>query len=175
MTPHTTYKSIIEYSLLWVLISVFSRVIPHPYSASAIISLSLWSPIFFNRYYGLVLSLLSMFIADICLHFSMHYPLIGSWSVFTYSAITLLVLCNRSRGKHMLLITAFGALGFWLWTNFGTWLMTSDMYPKTFMGLINCFIAGLPFLKNSLIASLLYSAAINLLYRYNNRMSVTKI
>lgn len=174
MTLHT-YKSIIEYSLLWIVISVFSRVIPHPYSATAIISLSLWSPIFFNRYYGLALSLLSMFIADICLHLTMHYPLIGNWSLFTYSAIAVLALSNRSRGKHMLLITAFGALGFWLWTNFGTWFMTDDMYPKTFMGLIDCFIAGLPFLKNSLIASLLYSAVLGLINRHNRRICFTNL
>jgi hypothetical protein len=65
----------------------------------------------------------------------------------------------------MLLITLFGALGFWLWTNFGTWLMTSDLYPKTFQGLVDCFIAGLPFLKNSLIASLAYSFILNYIYQ----------
>jgi len=156
----------VNYALLWVLISIFSRLIPHPFDASASISLALWAPLFFNRYYGLAISVTSLLLADLSLHLLAGYPTFGTWSLFTYTAIVALALFNRSHGKHMLLITIFGALGFWLWTNFGTWLMTNDLYPKTWLGLLDCYIAGLPFLKNSLIGSLAYSLILKYCYQY---------
>jgi hypothetical protein len=41
--------SLIDLALLWIVVSLFSRVMPHPFDASATISLSLWAPIFFRH------------------------------------------------------------------------------------------------------------------------------
>ena len=44
---------------------------------------------------------------------------------------------------------------FFLWTNFGVWLLDSwGMYPKTITGLIDAYIMGIPFLKYNLIGNL---------------------
>lgn len=155
----------IHYACLWILIGIFSRIIPHPFDATATISLALWAPLFFKRSFGLMISLVSLSLSDLCLHAQFHYPVFGSWSLFTYSATLALVILNRGKPNAMLWITALGVLGFWVWTNFGTWLCTQDMYPKTVEGLIACFVAGLPFLKNSLIASLIYSLVLGHLYK----------
>ena len=46
---------------------------------------------------------------------------------------------------------------FYLWTNFGVWLLDSfGMYTKDLKGLILCYINGLPFLKNEVFSSLLF-------------------
>lgn len=47
------------------------------------------------------------------------------------------------------------SLFFYLYTNFGWWLLT-NMYPPTWTGLIQCYIAGLPFLKNQLLGNLFF-------------------
>lgn len=172
---NTPNKLIIwQYTILWICISIISRIIPHPFNATAIISLSLWSPLLFNRYYGVATSIISLFLSDVSLHFFANYPIFGSWSLFTYSAIILLALLNTSKGKHMLLITIFGSLGFWLWTNFGTWLMTSDLYPKTLSGLATCYVAGLPFLKHCLISSLLYTYVLSWIYHHKTETHFVK-
>ncbi len=46
-------------------------------------------------------------------------------------------------------------LFFYLYTNFGWWLLT-NMYPPTWAGLIQCYIAALPFLKNQLLGNLFF-------------------
>lgn len=54
--------------------------------------------------------------------------------------------------------SSFGVLAsvwFYLWTNFGVWLLDSwGMYERTFAGLFNAYIMGLPFLKYNLIGNI---------------------
>jgi hypothetical protein len=54
---------------------------------------------------------------------------------------------------------------FFLISNFGVWMGPHITYTKDFNGLLNCYIAGLPFYKNSLIATVLFLPAI--LFSYN--------
>ena len=53
---------------------------------------------------------------------------------------------------------------FFLITNFGAWLtlsrMTPPMYSQTFSGLIDCYIAGVPFFRGTFAGDLLYTAAL---------------
>jgi len=46
-------------------------------------------------------------------------------------------------------------LFFYLWTNFGWWL-TFGMYEMTVGGLMQCYIAALPFLKNQIFSVLIF-------------------
>ena len=48
---------------------------------------------------------------------------------------------------------------FFLVSNFGVWA-SGTMYPNTFSGLMICYAAGLPFLKNTLIGDMAYSGAL---------------
>lgn len=53
-------------------------------------------------------------------------------------------------------LTGVGAnLFFYLWTNFGVWLL-GNMYPKTLIGLSISYINALPFLKMQLIGTLIF-------------------
>lgn len=46
---------------------------------------------------------------------------------------------------------------FYLWTNFGVWLLDSwGMYPKTPTGLLMSYINAIPFLKNQFISSFIF-------------------
>lgn len=48
-------------------------------------------------------------------------------------------------------------LFFYLWTNFGVWLLdTWGMYSKDLSGLLSCYINGLPFFKNQLVSTLIF-------------------
>jgi hypothetical protein len=46
-------------------------------------------------------------------------------------------------------------LFFYLWTNFGVWLL-SGMYPKTTTGLLMSYVNALPFLRYQLISTLIF-------------------
>jgi hypothetical protein len=59
--------------------------------------------------------------------------------------------------------TAFAAVAssviFFLLTNFGVW-MTSAIYAKSAEGLMQAYVAGIPFFQNSLLGNLIYTAVI---------------
>ena len=54
------------------------------------------------------------------------------------------------------IMAVFSSLIFFVITNFAVWLVW-DFYPKTFDGLILCYVAGLPFLRNTLMSTILYT------------------
>ncbi len=49
-----------------------------------------------------------------------------------------------------------GSFSFYLITNFGVWLM-GNYYPKNAAGLLESYIAGLPFLQNAILGDLFFS------------------
>jgi Family of unknown function (DUF6580) len=51
------------------------------------------------------------------------------------------------------------SVSFFLISNFAVWMVWRDMYPKTFNGLIACYVAGLPFFRNAVASDLLFTAA----------------
>jgi len=84
---------------------------------------------------------------------------------FTWSAFIIIGcfgwLLRKRRSFNPRFIGEMTGLGvaatlfFYLYTNFGWWLLT-NMYPPTWTGLIQCYIAGLPFLKNQLLGNLFF-------------------
>lgn len=81
--------------------------------------------------------------------------------LWVYAGIALIVLVGRwiksNTNPVSIIIAAFGsALVFFLVSNFGVWL-TSTMYPRTSEGLILCFEAAIPFFRNDIMGTLLFS------------------
>jgi hypothetical protein len=51
------------------------------------------------------------------------------------------------------------SLIFFVVSDFGIWL-TGDMYPRTLAGLVACYTAALPFLRNQMVGDLFYTAVL---------------
>ncbi len=83
-----------------------------------------------------------------------------TWSAFMIIGLFGWFLRNKKSFNYrfIALMTGMGifsSLFFYLYTNFGWWLLT-NMYSHTWSGLIQCYIAGLPFLKNNLLGNLFF-------------------
>lgn len=74
-----------------------------------------------------------------------------------YAVCVLIGFILRSKKSSMRIAGAglASCVSFFLITNFAVWI-GSETYPRTFNGLLLCYVAGLPFLKNSLIATAIY-------------------
>ena len=53
--------------------------------------------------------------------------------------------------------TVASAILFFAITNFGVWAI-DHLYPRTLAGLASCYIAAIPFFRNTLLSGLFYSA-----------------
>ena len=69
---------------------------------------------------------------------------------------------SRVSLKNNLIFALFSSILFFIVTNFGVWLI--GWYPLTLAGLIQCYIAGIPFFKVSLLANLSYIALLTVVY-----------
>jgi len=54
------------------------------------------------------------------------------------------------------LASALSAVWFFLLTNFGAWL-GNEIYAPTMNGLMQAYVAGIPFFRNTLLSSVLFT------------------
>jgi len=78
-----------------------------------------------------------------------------------YAAILLLgsVLIKGFSALRIGAASLIAAVSFFLISNFAVWMVWRDMYPKTFQGLMACYVAGLPFFRTAIGSDLLFAAA----------------
>ena len=106
-------------------------------------------------------------------------PFVGGYSVATpliYASfmVSVWIGTRLRQSENPLWIgsaAVAGAVQFFLITNFG-WLAGSTLYPHTMQGVINCYIAGLPFFGRTLASDLVFSAVLFGLHAWLSRTVV---
>ncbi len=144
-------------SFLYIsIILALGRLIPHPPNFTPILAAAIVAPyIINNKWVSIAVPLTAMLIADLFIGF---HPYI----LWVYGAIALSTLFSFALKKfgrmyiQLGIMAVFSSLIFFVITNFAVWLVW-DSYPKTFDGLILCYLAGLPFLRNTLMSTILYT------------------
>jgi len=140
-----------------VLILAFSRIIPHPPNFTPIITIAIMSGYLFrNLYLSIVTLLISMLLSDAFIGFYKNM-------FFVYLSLTLIVyifykIGSKINFKNLFLFSIFGSFIFYLISNFGVWYF-GGLYEKNFNGLIECYFLAIPFFKNTLISTIIFSYA----------------
>ena len=138
-----------------ILILAFARLIPHPPNFTPIIAVAIMSGYLFrNIYLSLTILTLAMLITD---------SVIGFYNnmFFVYLSLFIIVfiffkISEKIKLKNLFIYGFFGSLIFYLVSNFGVWYLT-NMYEKNLNGLIYCYIAAMPFFKNTLFSTIIFS------------------
>ncbi len=157
--------------VLIVLLAAFSRLIPHPPNFAPIGAMSLFGAAYFSRkYLAFVVPIGAMWLSDLLLnnviygqyfdHFVWFYNgFYWTYAAFIFIGLIGFGLLKKVRPVNLLIASLSASVVFFLVSNFGVWA-SGTMYPNTFSGLMSCYAAGLPFLKNTLIGDLAYSGAL---------------
>jgi len=103
----------------------------------------------------------------------------GQWvNYILFTAITVIgFFINKNKIGSIIVGSLAGVFFFYITSNFLDWIgggldINNQPYPKTFDGLMSCYAAGLPFLKGSLWATLLFNGVFFGCYHLYNRHSV---
>lgn len=125
-----------------------------------------------NRRWSLLLPLAAMFLSDVVLYATKdvaYREQAVSNMLFVYSTFAVIALLGQSLRQRVTIgrvigTTLAGSAVFFLITNFGAWLSLSAtepaMYSRTLSGLMNCYIAGVPFFRGTFVGDLVYSAVL---------------
>jgi hypothetical protein len=139
-----------------ILFAAIIRIVPHPWNLAPVGALALFSgAVIRNRVMAFVLPLLAMLAGDFFVGF--HILMSVVYVSFVISTAIGFWLRERRSAARLGGAVLLGAIQFFLITNLGVWIFLNT-YPKTFVGLMACYAAGMPFFWNTLAGDIYYSA-----------------
>lgn len=154
-----------------ILLAVVARLIPHAPNFAPIGGLALFSGSHFKKNVAMLIPLSAMIISDIFLGF--HNTII-----YVYASFILTVLIGRiikkDNWKSLIIASLTSSVLFFLITNFGVWL-NSSMYTKTIDGLMQSYIMGLPFFRNTLLSDFIYTFSFFYGFNYLNKILLKRL
>lgn len=163
-------------AIIFVILEIFSRLAPHIPNFSPITAAAIFGGYYINKRFAFIVPFLGLFISDYILYpeYVFHSTTIFVYSSFLVSGLIGITLKKLNKPFYILGGTIFASLQFFIITNFGVWL-TTNMYPHTLEGLIQCYIMGVPFYRNTLLGDLFYVITFFLLYKLTTRVFLIKL
>jgi len=141
-------------ALILIIIGILLRFAPHAPNFTPVAAIALFSGVYLNKKYAIVVPLALMAISD--LFIGMHNVVLFTWGGFVVSSLLGLWLKKHKSISGIFSMSLVSSLLFYIISNFGVWLM--GWYPHTTKGLTECYIMALPFLRNFALGTILYSA-----------------
>ncbi len=153
----------------WTLVAItlavtMTRVIPHPWNFTPVGAMCLFAGAYFaRRWAALLVPLSALFLSDLILAATQYNFASLAYMPPVYVTFALIVGLGGMllRGRTTVLSVGaacvFAALLHFAVTNLAVWVF-QDIYPRTPAGLAACYVAALPFLKNMLAGTLIFSA-----------------
>lgn len=142
--------------LLFILIGVLARILPHPANFTPITAIALFGGAYLTKRQSYVIPVLIMFLSDLVIGFDSY-----NMRISVYGSILIGVLLGSwvKKNKSSLTIIKASLIAstiFFIITNFTVWAF-GTMYTKNITGLINAYLYAIPFFKNTLLGDLFYS------------------
>lgn len=141
-----------------IIAAAFSRLLPHPLNVTPIAAMALAGGVYLDKRFALIVPLVAMLVTDWILGF---YPIL----FFVYGSFVAIGFVGLWLKSHKKPLPVFGAtllssILFFAVTNFGVWVLGPEMYPKTWAGLVECYVAAIPFFRNTIFGDLFYVAVL---------------
>lgn len=149
---------------LLVILAVLFRTVWHfGDNIEFVTTATIIASVYFGLTAGMVVPFFAMFLSDFIIGNTNIF--IFTWSAYLLLGLFSFVISGRNRQsswKNVLkgvAMAATGSVWFYLWTNFGVWLLDAwGMYPKTPAGLFQSYIMGFPFFRANLTGSIFFAA-----------------
>jgi hypothetical protein len=167
----TTEKLNLRFGILTgiIVLAAFSRIIPHMYNFSPLGAIGIFGAAHFSKkWQALAIPLAATWLSDLFINnviYAKYYPSFTWFSqgfYWQYAAYILIVIAGffimrKVNTKTVLIGALASSTIFFLVSNFGCWV--GSTYPQNFGGLIQCYVAGLPFVSGTILGDLFYCAA----------------
>ena len=142
--------------LFLIFIGVMSRIYPYAPNFTPMLSIALLSGFYSKNRFFVLLPILIMLMSDIMLGNHAIVPWVYSSFILIFA---LGYFIKKSSYSYILIFSIFSSVIFFIISNLGVWF--TGGYSYSFNGLIACYTAAIPFFKNTLISTILYSSLIH--------------
>ena len=134
------------------------RLLPHWPNVSPVAAMALFGGAYFaDKRLAFIVPFVALFLSDLVL--GLHNSMIFVYTGFALTVVIGFMLKNKITFTNTAFAVVASSVVFFLLTNFGAWL-TSALYAKTAEGLMQAYVAGIPFFQNSLSGNLVFAAVI---------------
>ena len=145
-----------------VTLGALTRLIPHEANFTSLGAVALFAAFTLRgTWLAYLAPVAALLLSDIGLSLTNENYAFGWINLFVLGAFCLTVLGCRYLGSATPVKIAGGAIGsslvFFIVTNFGFWVTGLGGYPITFAGLVEAYIAGIPFFWKTLAGTAVYS------------------
>ena len=165
-------KTIVVFVLLIITAALYRVWDSRPFGFAPQIAMALFAgSVMRDKRFSFLVPLFSMLISDALYQVLYSQGLTqikgfyeGQWvNYILFTSITVIGFFIRKNNVSSIIVGSLaGAVFFYLTSNFFDWIgggldINNQPYPKTFQGLVDCFVAGLPFFRGSVWATLLFN------------------
>ncbi len=176
-------KKIGLFLVVIIAVSVIYRISPlRDYGFAPQLAIALFSGYLFsdNKKWAFLLPILSMFLSDAIFEILYSYNIsdmkgfYGYGQILNYSFFLIVTaigfLIKKANLQRIATASIAGPTLYFLISNFSVWAGNGGyQHPKTLTGLMACMADGLPFYKNSLVGTLLFSTILFGSYYFVNK------
>lgn len=163
-----------------ILLSAVSRVVFYPYNFSPEIAMALFSgAVIKDKRLVFIMPLMSMFLADVLFEVTGIAQGFWGWGQLVgYGTLMLIALLGTNLKKiNVISVIGFSiasSLLFFFISNGSVWFLSPSYYARTFSGFMDCLAAGIPFLKNNIMADLVFSGVFFCGYAFLQKYAFNK-
>ena len=144
-------------AIILIIAGIFLRFLPHVPNVSPVAAIALFGAAYLpNKKLVLIVPLALMILSDIVLGF--HDIIVYTWGAVVLISLIGLALKKSKKTSMILTGSLTSSVVFFIVTNFGVW--AAGWYPQTGAGLNQCFMAGIPFFRNFLASTIVYSVVL---------------
>ena len=139
-----------------IIAAVMMRLIPHWPNFTPVAAIALFGGAYISRKsLAFLLPVAAMLISDLFLGF--HSTMIAVYLGMIITVMIGITLRNRVKAGNVVIASLVSSVIFFLITNFASWMSGMMPYSLDFSGLMQAYIAGIPFFNNGLLGDLFYS------------------
>jgi len=159
-------------AIVIIALAALSRILPHPPNVTPVAAMGIFGAAYFtSKRLAYLIPFLALFVSDLILNnffLRAFYPEAHGiiWftkiSVFVYLGFALTIfasqfLLKKIKFSNIVLATVLSSLIFFIVSNLGVWLTVTNV-TTSFAGLIEVYVAGLPYFLNSIIGNFFFVA-----------------
>ena len=145
---------LITLSLIIFAIAMF-RLLPHPPNVSPVAAMALFGGAYFtDKRIAFIVPFLALLLSDLLI--GLHDTMVYVYAGFALTVVIGFWIGRKMNFSRIAFAVIASSLLFFIITNFGAWA-TSGLYPMTSEGLLQAYIAAIPFFQNSLLGNLLFA------------------
>jgi len=145
-------------AIILIAVAAGLRLLPHAPNFAPVGALALFGGAYLKKQWSYIVPIVAMLVSDLFLGF--YTPQIMAAVYISFILIVFfgsLARNNKNIGR-LAVLTLSGSIAFFVITNFTVWAFT-PMYAHTASGLVSCFVAALPFFRNTIFGDIFYVVA----------------